>query len=146
MLKIILSRPATYVCSYFANSVLDLPRHPRYPSHPTYLQGSSSFLRHPFLAVLTSLSFPSQHPRHPFFPCLAILSSMSLPRHPFLPRLAILSSLSLPRCPFFITSPPFLFLPSLKQQLSSPSFPRCLSLSFLSFIRIRAKASKNMDN
>ena len=50
---------------------------------------------------------------------------------------------SKPRCPFlavlpFISSPSFPFLPSLKQLLLSPSFPRHPFFSLLSFPRIRA--------
>ena len=102
----------------------------------------------PFLAVLTSQSFPS-FPCHPYLALLSLLSfpsfpfsSLSFPRFPFLaryiflpccPLLAVLSFLSLPslsRCHFFAVLSLFsslvLFL------LPFPFFPFLASYTYLS--------------
>ena len=100
---------------YFLPSLkqrLSSPSFPRCPSLP----------RHPFLAVLTSLSLPS-FPRHTF---LAVLTSLSLPSFPRCPYLSFLSyNKDFPRHHFLAVLPFLAILFSdVLTSLSLPSFPR----------------------
>ena len=86
----------------------------------------------PFLAVLTSPSFPR-------CPYLAVFSSLYFPSFPRRPSICIdvisfLSSLSFPRRPYLAV----LFVPPQLFFHSSLSSPRCPFLSFIPFLRTQA--------